>query len=208
MNTLAVSERTIRTIIQGRASSSGIVPEDKRGRHCSRPNQIDEEILNSVKDHIKSVPRIESHYLRASTSREFIDGGLTIAEMHRQYKQDRVSNNKPAASYNCYAHIFNTAFNIGFFIPKKDQCDTCEAYKNSTGEEKSKMESEYMSHQEEKELSRMEKAADKKKLDAKDSNIILAVYDLQAVMAVPMGETSSFFYKSRLNCFNFTVKFD
>lgn len=34
---------------------------------------------------------------------------------------------------------------------------------------------------------------------------ICAVYDLQAVMQCPTGDTSSFYYKSKLNCFNFTI---
>lgn len=49
----------------------------------------------------------------------------------------------------------------------------------------------------------MEKAKDKE--NAGKGEILLAVYDLQAVLPVPMGQTSAFFYKSRLNCFNFTV---
>lgn len=88
-------------------------------------------------------------------------------------------------------------------MPKKDQCDHCEAYKNAAGEEKTKLEETFCEHQEEKELSRTEKAADKEK--AKKGEIQLAVYDLQAVLPVPIGQTSAFFYKSHLNCFNFTV---
>lgn len=88
-------------------------------------------------------------------------------------------------------------------MPKKDQCNQCEAYKNATIEEKTKLEETFSEHQEEKDLSRTEKAADKEK--AKKGEIQLAVYDLQAVLPVPIGQTSAFFYKSRLNCFNFTV---
>lgn len=202
INTLGIGERTIRTIIQSKMSGNGIIPEDKRGKHNNR-RKIDEEILQSIRDHINSVPRIESHYVRSETHREFIDGGLTIAEMHRHYTIARSSVNKPAANYDTFTRIFNTEFNIGFYIPKKDQCDLCEAYRNTDGKEKEKIQNRYVEHIDEKKLSRIEKGKDK--LKAENSEIALAVYDLQAVLPVPMGQCSSFFYKSRLNCYNFTV---
>lgn len=202
INTLGITERTIRTVIQPKVSGTGIAPSDERGKHNNQ-KKIPEEILNSIRNHINSIPRIESHYIRKDTSREYIDGGLTIAEMHRHYSAERSAANKSVANYDTYARIFNTEFNIGFFMPKKDQCDHCEAYKNAAGEEKTKLEETFREHQEEKELSRTEKAADKEK--AKKGEMQLAVYDLQAVLPVPIGQTSAFFYKSRLNCFNFTV---
>lgn len=89
---------------------------------------------------MNSISRIESHYLRANTTREYIDGGLTIAHLHRDYKRLRESENKEAANYDSYFRIFNTEFNISFFVPKKDQCDICEQYKNAVGEAKEKIE--------------------------------------------------------------------
>ncbi|CAG9814696.1 unnamed protein product [Phaedon cochleariae] len=128
INTFGNTERTIRTFIQSIVSDNGMIPQDKRGKH-GRQMKIDQEILESVRFHINSIPRVESHYLRANTTREFIDGGLSIAEMHRHYKAERKSDNKQAANYDTYARIFNTEFNIGFFVPRKDQCDLCESYK-------------------------------------------------------------------------------
>ncbi|XP_074035418.1 uncharacterized protein [Leptinotarsa decemlineata] len=200
INTLGISERAVRTVIDGKLSGNGFAPLDNRGKH-NKHKKIDDEILNSVRHHINKIPRIESHYVRRDTSREFIDGALTIADIHRHYCSERSMVNKPAVNYDAFAKIFNTEFNIGFFIPKKDQCDRCESYKNAV--DKSGLEEEFKKHQEEKKLSRIEKALDKEK--AAKSEIQLVVYDLQAVLPVPMGQTSTFFYKSRLNCFNFTV---
>lgn len=164
------------------------------------------EILESIKSHINSIPRIESHYQRANTSRELIDGGLSIAEMHRHYKKqqaDRVNllqTMTPALVYLTQSSILVSS------VQKKDQCDFCETFKNSNDEEKVKLQCLYESHQEEKKLSRTEKAADKEKLKEEGSNMVLAMYDLQAVLPVPMGQTSALFYKFRLNCFNLHVK--
>ena len=202
INTLGITERQIRTVIKAKMTGTGMAPVDKRGKH-GKHSKTDPEILDSVRSHINSIPRIESHYVRSDTTREFIDGGLSIAEMHRNYSSERSFASLPAANYDAYMRIFNTEFNIGFFVPKKDQCDQCEAYKNAADEEKVKLQEIYQEHQEEKELSRIEKNMDKEMAQKKE--IQLAVYDLQAVLPVPMGQTSAFFYKSRLNCYNFTV---
>jgi hypothetical protein len=50
-----------------------------------------------------------------------------------------------------------------------------------------------------KQLSHLEKEKDKK------SNSVVAVYDLQVVFPCPKGDTSSFYYASELNVFNFIV---
>ncbi|CAH0720946.1 unnamed protein product, partial [Brenthis ino] len=167
-------------------------------------NKRDPELVQSVKDHnVNSVPRIESHYLRANTSREFIDGG-PIAELHRNYKTQRSSLQKEAVTYDVYAKIFKTDFNISFFS-KKDQCDLCESYKNAVGEGKDKLLLEYELHQREKQLSRNEKSKDIETCNEANSNTLVFIYDLQAVMPKPIGESSAFYYKSKLNCLNFTI---
>ncbi|CAK1600151.1 unnamed protein product [Parnassius mnemosyne] len=125
--------------------------------------------------------------------------------MHRNYKTQRSSIQKEAATYDVYAKIFNTEFNVSFFIPKKDQCDLCESFKNAVGEDKDKLLPEYNLHQKEKQLSRSEKSKDIEICNEPNSNNLVAIYDLQAVMPVPTGESSAFFYRSKLNCLNFTV---
>lgn len=206
LNTLGISERTLRTVIENRTKNDalGQAPQDNRGKHDKHPS-LPGEILESVRNHINSVARIESHYLRANTSREYIDVGLTVAELHRDYQRIREADNKPFANYDKYFRIFYTEFNISFFVPKKDQCDVCESYKNATGEEKQKLEKNYAEHQSQKELSRKEKKIDIERSKMTESNDIVAIYDLQAVMPVPIGESSAFYYKSKLNCLNLTV---
>ncbi|CAG4918450.1 unnamed protein product [Colias eurytheme] len=156
LNTLGIAERTVRTVIDAKVSDVGIIPQDKRGKH-GKQTKMDDEIKESVRLHINSISRVESHYLRANTSREFIDGGLTIAQLHRLYKEQRASANKEAATYDTYARIFNTEFNFFFFCPKKDQCDLCESYKNADEEGKKKVEQNFQEHLKQKSLSRKEK---------------------------------------------------
>lgn len=49
----------MRTIVQARATNSGIIPEDKRGQHGNH-RKIDKEIIESLKNHINSISSRES----------------------------------------------------------------------------------------------------------------------------------------------------
>uniref|UniRef100_A0A0K8W834 Uncharacterized protein n=1 Tax=Bactrocera latifrons TaxID=174628 RepID=A0A0K8W834_BACLA len=107
---------------------------------------------------------------------------------------------QPFCTYISFYRSFTENFNISFFSPKKDLCEQCEAYTNMTVEEKSNNKAVYENHLLEKNLSRQEKSKDKE-----SQNAVVAVYDLQAVMQLPKGEVSSFYYKSKVNVFNFTI---
>lgn len=101
-----------------------------------------------------------------------------------------------------YSRIFNTEFNLAFFSPKKDQCDKCAAYHNADDEEKIKLQQEYDAHHIEKQLSRQEKTDDRSKIN---SLFKVACFDLQQVIPVPKGDVSSFYYKSKLSTYHFTI---
>lgn len=77
----------------------------------------------------------------------------------------------------------------------------CEEYKLLSDEEKIQKEDEHKMHREEVTLSRLEKEKYKEK-SANDENLMLAVYDLEAVFQLPQGKASLFFYKSKLNAYN------
>lgn len=119
INTFDIAERTIRTVIVSIVTDNGVVALDQRCKH-GQQQMIDPEVLESIRQHIKGIPRMESHYVRAKTSREFIDGGLTIAELHRNYEAQRQEANKQSANYETYSRVFNKEFNISFFSPRKD----------------------------------------------------------------------------------------
>lgn len=199
MNTLDINDRVIRTVFQKR--DLGFIEIEKRGKHGNH-KKVDESIKQAVRDHINSIPRIDSHYIRKNSSREYIDGGKCLADLHADYKAQCLEQGVSAAHYEMYSKIFNYEFNISFFIPKKDRCELCVSYENATGSAKEELQEKYMLHQEEKNLSRIEKESDKNKAC---NDYIVAVYDLQAVLQTPREDVSVFYYKSKLNNFNFTI---
>lgn len=180
-------------------NETGFVGKDLRGRHGKQPT-VDREIKESVRQFINAIPRTDSHYLRAQTEREYIDSGKSLSDLHRDYQEERERRQLPFANYIMFNRIFNTEFNISFFVPKKDQCDVCESFKNADEEGKHKLIEAYNSHLKEKQLSRAEKEKDKN-----NNTASVAVYDLQAVLPLPRGQVSSFYYKSKMNCYNFTI---
>ncbi|XP_053603832.1 uncharacterized protein LOC128671409 [Plodia interpunctella] len=199
-STLDISDRMIFTI-QTKVNDHGFELEDLRGKHNNH-RKIDPQIRIDIKKHINSIPKIESHYLRSNTTREYIESSKTIKDLYNDFKLQQEEINKEAGTYITYYKIFTTEFNLGFFQPKKDQCDLCTSYHNSNADQKIPLEKDYMTHLEEKNISRIEKLNDRKKVN---DNFKVVVYDLEAVLQCPRGDSSAFYYKSKLNCYNLTV---
>ncbi|KAF2891326.1 hypothetical protein ILUMI_14847, partial [Ignelater luminosus] len=78
-----------------------------------------------------------------------------------------------------------------------------ETYKSRNHKEKEGQEP-YNRHIKNKAKSREEKEKNVV-LSKENNNVIVANFDLQAVLPTPCRDISTFFYKCRLNCFNFTV---
>lgn len=200
INTLDINDRPIRTVLEKKNKvCENLIEIDLRGKH-SNHHAVDQSIKDGMRVHIDSIPKIESHYLRANTSRVFIDGSKTVADIHRDYVSKCKENNVAFGNYSMFYKVFTEDYNISFFTPKKDQCDTCATFENASETEKDYLQQKYDQHQIEKELSRSEKASDKV-----SSNAAVAVYDLQAVLQLPKGDVSLFYYKCKLNVLNFTI---
>lgn len=192
-NTLGITDRPIRTVLEKQNKVAGtILADDNRGKHKNHA-KVDVAIRKGIKEHIDSIPRMESHYCRTNSSKEFIDGSRSVADIHKDYIEICKSKNIPYGNYTLFYRIFTEEYNISFFQPKKDRCDCCAVYENCEGEEKAKKKHEYDMHLKEKDLCRAEKVKDKENKD-----VVVAVYDLQAVFQCPKEDTSLFYYTSKL----------
>lgn len=199
-STFAISNNFISTVLK-KSDINGFTGEDSRGKH-GKQKKTEDALLESVFQHINSFPRIESHYCRSRTKKEYLEGGLNLSMMYRLYEEENKAKGLNYVKKHLYESIFNTKFNISFFKPKKDLCVKCEEYKLLSDEEKMEKEDQHKKHREEVSLSRSEKEKDKEKCTNED---LIAVYDLQAVFQLPQGKASLFYYKSKLNAYNFTV---
>nr|CAH7743977.1 unnamed protein product [Callosobruchus chinensis] len=203
LNTLSISAQTVRTVFN-KMNSSGHVTEDRRGKACKN-SMLEESVKESIRDHINMFETVDSHYCRQKTSRKYLPPTLNIAKMYSLYEEFCLENNiEKKATEGMYRHIFSTEFNLSFFVPKKDLCDVCHNYENSSVEEKLAIEDSFRQHIENKKLARELKLAAKEKAKADDS-ICAAVFDLQQVLTTPKSEVSVSYYKLKLCTYNFTV---
>lgn len=80
--TLDINDRVIKTVTD-KTNLDGFVFEGLRGKHNNRYNMSEE--TDTVRKFISAIPRVESHYLRPQTTREFIEGGKTLTQLYDDY---------------------------------------------------------------------------------------------------------------------------
>lgn len=199
ISTLGITNRCVRTTIE--KINYGFLSDDKTGKHENHVT-VPESVKNEARNHIAFIPTVQSHYTRADSTKKYIEGGRTLTDIYRDYKQECQREHKNYVSFCIFRQIFNYEFNLEFFKPNKDLCEFCESYKNMNENERLDRGIEYMKHHEEKNLSRSEKDKDKKCISDK---FRVACFHLQAALPTPKGEVSTFHYKSKLSTYNFTI---
>lgn len=92
---------------------------DQRGKHNKR-RMIVGVMAELVREHIKSIPIVSSHY-----NRRYLDSSLNVNKLYGMYCQwmstDHPDESKVKESY--YRHIFNTEFSLFFQPTKADNRD-------------------------------------------------------------------------------------
>lgn len=198
LNTLGIRKGVVDIAMTKRTKENTSEP-DNRGRHIKK--QTNQEIVNSVRNHIGRFPVVESHYCRSDTKRKYLDPSLNINIMYEMYKQSREESELEVAKPHAYRKIFNEEYNLGFHRPKKDQCRICLNYKTSGNIE----EATYQLHLLSKNEARQEKRNDKERAQ-QNHNYVSLNFDLQQVLLAPTDpRNNALFYKQRLKTFNFTI---
>ncbi|XP_053396810.1 uncharacterized protein LOC128556283 [Mercenaria mercenaria] len=206
LDTLNVSAQMVRTAIRKSKIIPGVCETDRRGKHLNRPNRTKQTEIEYIKAHINSYPRVESHYCRKDSKKEYLEQDLNLAELHRQYKEKCREDERTSVSQGVYRSTFDNCFNIGFMKPLKDQCDMCVRFRNASDVEKVSIQSEYDLHIKNKESARAQKNHDKEKAESGiDDYLLAACFDLEKVLLTPKGKASSLYYRRRLNSFNLSI---
>ena len=181
--------------------------KDQRGRHNNRGNKIKDSTIQSVLDHVDLFEKKPSHYVRKDSKRLFFcEEGLNRKKLHKLYMEWVIKERptvKPANSRQ-YSDIFNNQCKVGFYIPKKDQCNLCTSYDINKGNIPEKLEQLMRDHNINRQECRNLKEADKKKASA-DTSFCVAAFNLQKTLSVPRAETNILYYKSKYSLNNCTV---
>lgn len=157
---------------------------------------IFQERNSGVEEFLKSLPTVDSHYCRSSSTRRYLEPiWRSKSEVYQFYKNEYCKEKKiPPVSDAKFLTIMQK-MDISVFRPKKDQCDVCIGHqtKNVTDEV-------YNLHQVLKEEARTEKEKDKQ-----TENAMTFTMDLQSVLLSPKTNVSAMYYKTKLMVHNFTI---
>lgn len=201
LNTLVISEKFMRTAV-GKLEPTGIVQRERRGGRPKGQLQRDEKIRKNIREHISLFPRVESHYCRKSTTKEYLHSDLSIPKMYSMYLKE--NEGETVGGIDFYRKIVKE-MNLSFHRPKKDLCSLCTTFREGDEEVKNNLKEKFEKHQYEKEQSRIIKKESKEKAIAGNNTLVSAVFDLQQVIHLPISKESAVFYKQRFSHYNFTV---
>ena len=206
LSTLNTSDKMVKTAETRFNQKGALISPDKRGKHSKVDKEKVAKITKSIDDHIRLFDAVPSHFTRKRSKRKYLPQHLSIAQMHRLYLEwmKMVHPGEVAASESRYRQRFCSAFNFGFFQPKKDQCETCNVYLRASPELRVRLNAKYEEHQQNKELARLQKERDKEAAKQKDSKTCFAVFDLQKVLVTPRDETGVNHYKRTLSTYDLT----
>ncbi|CAG5047306.1 unnamed protein product [Parnassius apollo] len=159
-----------------------------------RKNPHEAEV-KSLKEFLKNIPKMESHYCRKHTSKLYLlPEWLSKKALYDFYKSDWCpSQNIEPLSIAKFSNTLEIE-NISLFKPKKDECEKCLSYKLGNIPEP-----EYREHIESKNEARIEKENDKK------TEEFVFTMDKQTVLLAPKSNVSSLYYKTKLCTHNFCV---
>lgn len=178
-------------------------------------NKLPLEKTNKVKNHINLFPRVESHYCRRDSSKQYFSLDLNISTMYRLYcEQIRTENymlspedQEIPVNINIYRKIFNEYRpKLGFYMPKKDQCTKCNIFKDASEEQQNLLRPEWEQHKEREKEAVDSKTEDKQKaIENKGVNFRSITFDLQAILSLPYAGDSQIYYMRKLSAYNFTI---
>lgn len=198
--------------LQASLKFSGIAPVDKRGKHNNRPNRLQSDILNYIKEHLKYFKGRSSHYSNKKTAKIYLPEAFDIKKMYtlflEKYPQHKLS-------YEAYRAEFKK-YNISFGYPRSDTCSTCDrinaelkslAKQESTPEIKQKckqLETEKKLH-----LAKAgvfyERKRNKKIKARNDREFEAIAVDYQKNVSLPNITTNDVYYRRQLSMYTFNI---
>ncbi|XP_051168408.1 myb-like protein F [Leptopilina boulardi] len=168
MFTSTISKQWLTTIHNKQKLRNGLfIENDQRGKHNVRPKEVPENVIQQVRHHIEFFLKVESHYCRQTTTKEYLEEGLNIRKMYTLYLEWIAEiNDENICTESYYRNIFTSCYNFDFHMPKKDQCDDCVSFNNLPEEEKNSAQDAHDAHINQKntarELMNSDKAEDAK----------------------------------------------
>ncbi|CAG9840766.1 unnamed protein product [Diabrotica balteata] len=134
LNTLDITQTYVHYTLTN--SIEGSAKDDLRGKIIPA-NKTQETTRQSVINFIKKLPALPSHYCRKdNTTKLYLPVEFKNQKnLYRIYKGEKTYEGIDYVSEKVFLNIFNTEFNIGFHISKKDKCLKCIKFDAANTEE-------------------------------------------------------------------------
>ena len=162
LGTLNISQKVVYNVHDKKDTLIGTPKADARGK---LPKKIIlPDMQNTVRDHILSLPTVESHYCRADANSQYLHPGLNVKKMYDLYVEQCSNSNIVSVKESFYRNIFSKVFNLMFHQRNKDCSDKCEEYNDTKLNvvPTDDIEEGYQQHVKEKYLMRINREANKK----------------------------------------------
>lgn len=112
LGTLSISQKFVYTAHNNKTSSN--TPKaSTQGKHTKRVTS--EKSANFVREHINMFARVQSHYCRQKTQKEYLEGALSIKKMYELYTDFVKEKGCTPVKFCIYRNIFCKEFNISFY---------------------------------------------------------------------------------------------
>jgi len=79
LSTLDISQTRV-AYFNSNKKQSGLPRESQKGRHRVI-SDLSKQLKDNIRNHINSIPRIASHYCRARTKKEYVEGNLNLSRL-------------------------------------------------------------------------------------------------------------------------------
>lgn len=152
---------------------------------------------DSVMEWLDILPKMPSHYCRASSKRVYVEDTFrSKTHMFKVYQKWCNRHGKAAAKRKLFISVLKCE-KISIFKPRKDQCDTCTAFKEGNIEAEV-----YEEHNQKKEEAYRAKEQAKSLCS---QEVLVVTMDVQSVLLCPKMKVSVQYYKQKLQIHNFTL---
>ena len=159
--------------------------------------RVRREVVDFLKTFLLDLPKVPSHYCRSSSSKMYLEPAFkSINHLHGEYIRSSAEHGIQALSRQVFTRMFKD-LNLSLFHPKKDQCDTCCAFKAGNIDAIT-----WKDHCNKKDTARAMKQKDKEEADEKT---LVTCMDLQGLLLCPKLQASSLYFKTKLCVHNFTI---
>ena len=114
LNTIDVTEKTVRTTMKKLDSTNVLEPELRGGRVASLKER-DDQLRQDINEHINRFPRMEAHYVRKNSKVEYLHPDLYIGKMFDMFLSEFPNYKSVRSTY--YDEF--SKLNLSFHVPKK-----------------------------------------------------------------------------------------